>query len=520
MPLLMPHGTAAATAVPPAPAASAQPGPSASTTMSDLADPAAPATTAPDAPGGLRGLVQSALDSNPYFSAGFGLMALGVGAQVLRRGAVQAANLAQRRLLVSLEISSKDPSYLWFLQWMSVQSARQAALANQPLRGFEGLASRVRSHELAVETKYEQRKDGSSTAEFSLVPGPGTHYFRYKKAWFQVKRERATNMLDLNSGTPWETVHLTTLSRDRDLFSNLLGEARELAQQAVVGRTVIYTAWGAEWRPFGQPREKRLLESVVLDEGVKERVVEDVQGFMRRGKWYSERGIPYRRGYLLYGPPGSGKSSFIQALAGSLDYNICVLNLSERGLTDDKLNHLLANAPERCFMLLEDIDAAFSSRSQTGEAGFNSNVTFSGLLNALDGVASSTSQRLMFLTTNHLEKLDAALIRPGRVDLKELIDDATPHQASELFTRFYHDEDALSESAFAELRERMVHEVEGAMRDGVRVSMAALQGHFIRNSARAAVAEWPELRRMAEMDRAMREAAGAEQEKVRFASSP
>lgn len=97
-------------------------------------------------------------------------------------------------------------------------------------------------------------------------------------------------MLDLNSGTPWETVHLTTLSRDRDLFSNLLGEARELAQQAVVGRTVIYTAWGAEWRPFGQPREKRLLESVVLDKGVKERIVEDVRGFMRRGKWYSERG--------------------------------------------------------------------------------------------------------------------------------------------------------------------------------------------------------------------------------------
>lgn len=46
-------------------------------------------------------------------------------------------------------------------------------------------------------------------------------------------------------------------------------------------------------------------------------------------------------GYLLYGPPGCGKSSFIMALAGELEYNICVLNLSERGLTDDRLNHLL-----------------------------------------------------------------------------------------------------------------------------------------------------------------------------------
>jgi hypothetical protein len=127
------------------------------------------------------------------------------------------------------------------------------------------------------------------------VPLPYTLSFRPQPEPYplpppQVKRERATNMLDLNSGTPWETVHLTTLSRDRSLFSSLLSEARALAMQAQVGRTVIYTAWGAEWRPFGRPREKRLLESVVLDEGVKERVVEDVKSFMSRGRWYSERG--------------------------------------------------------------------------------------------------------------------------------------------------------------------------------------------------------------------------------------
>jgi mitochondrial chaperone BCS1 len=80
-------------------------------------------------------------------------------------------------------------------------------------------------------------------------------------------------------------------------------------------------------------------------------------------------GIPYRRGYLLHGPPGSGKTSFIQALAGSLSYNICILNLSERGLTDDKLNHLLGLAPERSFILLEDVDAAFNKRVQTSEDG-------------------------------------------------------------------------------------------------------------------------------------------------------
>lgn len=206
-------------------------------------------------------------------------------------------------------------------------------------------------------------------------------------------------MLDLNSGTPWETVTLTTLSRDRGLFPELLSDARKLALRAQVGRTVIYTAWGADWKPFGRPRMRRMLESVVLDEGVKERIVDDVKSFMQRGPWYFERGmlrflptflmglttvcltgIPYRRGYLLHGPPGSGKSSFIQALAGALEYNICVLNLSERGLTDDKLNHLLANAPERSIVLLEDIDAAFSGRKQSGDPGSVCNSDRSNLL--------------------------------------------------------------------------------------------------------------------------------------------
>lgn len=264
--------------------------------------------------------IDGAFSQRALFRRGADLLgfsqAVGVGLTFLRRSAVQAATIAQRRMLVSLEISSKDPSYLWFLQWMSQQAARQAAVAAAPLRGIEGLASRIRSHELAVETKYEQRQDGSSSAEFSLVPGPGTHYFRYKSAWFQVsdlvtpfqleerradplslrpsaekvKRERATNMLDLNSGTPWETVMLTTLSRDRDLFPGLLAEARVLAQAAQVGRTVIYTAWGAEWKPFGRPRMRRMLESVVLDAGVKERIVDDVKAFMKRGRWYFERG--------------------------------------------------------------------------------------------------------------------------------------------------------------------------------------------------------------------------------------
>jgi chaperone BCS1 len=85
-------------------------------------------------------------------------------------------------------------------------------------------------------------------------------------------------------------------------------------------------------------------------------------------------GIPYRRGYLLHGPPGCGKSSFITALAGELEFGICVLNLSERGLTDDRLNHLLSVAPQQSIILLEDVDAAFTSREENAQ-GQNEYIT-------------------------------------------------------------------------------------------------------------------------------------------------
>jgi len=291
-------------------------------------------------------------------------------------------------MLVSLEISNKDKAYDWFLAWMAHQTQVQAQAAASSRSILSSSVPWIRSHQLSVETTFEQRKNGSSSVLFNLVAGPGTHWFRYQGAWMQVKRERETRSIQMMSGQPWETVTLTTLSKDRNLFPSLLGEARELAMKGQEGKLVVMTAWGIEWRPFGLPRRKRPLKSVVLDDGVSEKIENDVKAFLDRRQWYADRGsvpsrrsrlpntdrdfplgIPYRRGYLLHGPPGSGKSSFIQALAGSLGYDICLLNLSERGLADDKLFHLLSNAPERSIILMEDVDAAFNKRVQTSEDG-------------------------------------------------------------------------------------------------------------------------------------------------------
>jgi SpoVK/Ycf46/Vps4 family AAA+-type ATPase len=232
-----------------------------------------------------------------------------------------------------------------------------------------------------------------------------------------------------------------------------------------------------------------------------ERLVNDAKHFMRSEKWYCERGIPYRRGYLLYGIPGSGKTSFITALAGELRLNIYVINLGSQTMKDELLMELLAEAPDRCIILIEDIDVALwevsspSSASSMGSSELDasssnepkpstSRVTFAGLLNALDGVAAQEG-RLLFLTTNHPEKLNEALIRPGRVDVKAYFGYATTHQIITMVNRFY----SLNEN---QLSKELTHFANMLAKS--RISMAQLQGHLFKyENVEEALAKWSEL---------------------------
>jgi mitochondrial chaperone BCS1 len=388
-------------------------------------------------------------------------------------------------MLVDVEVTRRDEAYEWLLRWMSAHQSAQLTgsqvvpglrKAAEPKGIIGNLIKRFTPglHHLQIKTTSAIRPDGSAHTHFNLVPGQGRHILRYGNAFIAVNRQREKSF-DLSSGEPFETITLTTLYAYRHVFEQMFTEAHTLADRMQEGKTVIYTAWGTEWRKFGEPKRKRPLDSVVLEEGVKERIVEDLKSFLGTRTWYLDRGIPYRRGYLLYGPPGTGKSSFIQALAGELDFNIAILNVSERGLTDDRLNHLLTNIPPRTIVLLEDADAAFMNRKLPDSDGYaGATVTFSGLLNALDGVGSAEG-RIIFLTTNHVERLDEALVRPGRVDMTVRLGEATAYQIEHLWDRFYaeYDRDGSKKRRFMK-RARELGLVN-------HTSTAALQGLFLYN---------------------------------------
>ena len=93
---------------------------------------------------------------------------------------------------------------------------------------------------------------------------------------------------------PWETIQMTALFKKKDVFSDILESARHLALSKLSGHTLMYVVRGTDWVQFGHPRQRRPLESVVLDQGVADSIVADVREFIDSYDWYRARGIPYR----------------------------------------------------------------------------------------------------------------------------------------------------------------------------------------------------------------------------------
>jgi len=166
----------------------------------------------------------------------------------------------------------------------------------------------------------------------------------------------------------------------------------------------------SEWNTYSRIPVRRL-NTVYMDERVKQRILDDVTDFLNSEAEYDAFGIPYKKTYLLTGVPGSGKTSLIKALCNEIHYNLGIMSMS-RDMDNATVQGSFRNIDPKTVLLMEDIDCLFEKRTSVETQSF----TFSNLLNILDGVLFKHGL-IVFITTNHPEKLDAALLRQGRTDL-------------------------------------------------------------------------------------------------------
>ncbi|KAE8691555.1 P-loop containing nucleoside triphosphate hydrolases superfamily protein [Hibiscus syriacus] len=172
-------------------------------------------------------------------------------------------------------------------------------------------------------------------------------------------------------------------------------------------------------------------QTIAMDPKKKEEIINVLMSFSKAKEYYMKLGKPWKRGYLLYGPPGTGKSTMIAAMANLLNYDIYDLELTTVK-NNTELRKLLTETSSKSIIVIEDIDCSLDvtgerkkERSKTNEkdqkSPVNENtskVTLSGLLNFIDGTWSACGTgRIFVFTTNHINKLDPALIRRGRMDM-------------------------------------------------------------------------------------------------------
>ncbi|VFR03627.1 unnamed protein product [Cuscuta campestris] len=160
-------------------------------------------------------------------------------------------------------------------------------------------------------------------------------------------------------------------------------------------------------------------KTMAMPEGAKKEIIEDLDRFISTRDYYTRVGKAWKRGYLLYGPPGTGKSSLVAAMANHLKFDVYDLDLREVQCNSD-LRRLLIGSANRSILVIEDIDCnvGLQSRESNNQSPEDDKITLSGLLNFMDGLWSSCGdERIVVFTTNHKDRLDPALLRPGRMDV-------------------------------------------------------------------------------------------------------
>jgi chaperone BCS1 len=360
---------------------------------------------------------------NQFASGGLLLMIIG-GLSVYMRAVPERVwqwFVDQTTMLIT--VKDDDAAFVWVKEWLLEQK----------------FLRRIRRVDLDTTLRGE---------DLALIPAPGRHWFWHAGRPFLVHFYRS----DDTKGR-WqrriESLTFMTIGREQSFLKQFVDGIIECHGKRLGSKSCLY-AYDDGWMRV-QSYTPRLLESVILKPGEKEQLVRDIEKFKSSRERYRRLGVPYHRGYLLYGPPGTGKTSLISAIAAEFEMSIYAVNLND--FNDRTLMSATNEVPANSIILFEDIDCMKSGKARVdmeawlGEQEPSSSkdkgdlldrlgVTLSGLLNVLDGFHAPENV-LFVMTSNRIETLDEALLRPGRIDYKLYMGRATEQQKGELYRRFF-----------------------------------------------------------------------------------
>jgi len=368
------------------------------------------------------------------------------------------------------------PRYIWM--WIKFKfTASMQVTSDSNYEMYHSILSWLSSHKKIRSCKnisilslhHSLQKEG--VKNFNIMPRSGFFqvFFKYYRCFVVTLTEskRTGNMAE---AITYE-INLTVFPCiNNNILHKIIDEAKKLYDTE--SNRFLNIKTGTEYED-NLISDKRILSSVIITDDIKKIVVDDISQFLASREWYLKRGLDYKRGYLLYGTPGNGKTSLVKAIASHFNLPINYIPMGDVG--DAKLLQIRNRSVDPHIVLIEDVDTISAALSRTkkhernkSEITINS-LTLSGFLNFLDGVISE-SGRILFMTTNYPEKLDKAIIRAGRIDVFACLDNATKDQAYRAFKLFFGEDDKC---------ENLALKFSKSIPEGT--NMASIQEHLLKN---------------------------------------
>lgn len=340
----------------------------------------------------------SVLASNQLLAGGVGTLAFGAAMYVLRAVPEKVLGAVERTLWTKVFVES---------------------LSNE----YRDVDAFIEGKRLDFFSRSLEIKDGA------LKTGFGGGWGVYDGTLFKYAKTKSSQQV-----THFETITASFLTRDRGVVERFMRDCRPEEHRNSINIS-MYSMGGHNG---GLRRRKRGLDTVFVDAAIKDRLVSRLAWFMGAEDWHSARGIPWKLGIILHGPPGSGKTSLIHALASDLGFDIKYIK-SLHGL-----GAAFMSGAKTDLFVIEDIDTIASGlnrdatrdRSNAPEDRAASGFPLHEILNSMDGM--QTPDGLKFIvTTNHLDRLDPAIVRPGRIDDVIEIGPLSIESARQMFRAFY-----------------------------------------------------------------------------------
>jgi chaperone BCS1 len=427
------------------------------------------------------------ISQNQFVSGGITLVLFTAALAACRRVPFIVYGRLKSLLITIIEVEEDSGQiYRATTDWLSTNEVLSRKTRNISLTS--DLVSPSSKEILAVSELNEEIGKMVKDRESAFMPvvrmslGFGVHWFFYRKVPVVIIRHREKRAESGSAAEKAKYVFLI-LSRNRSFIRQLF---QMIAIKSVPiprkKNSINIWSYGTNGWAIMATKPLRDKSSVIIGDGIMDQMIDDVAQFIASECWYRSVGVPYRRGYLLHGPPGNGKSSIVHAIASHLKEDVSIISLSGSSIRDENLLSTINSSPGR-ILLMEDIDAVRisddrSKNTPPSEVGDMSSiinapkVSLSGLINAMDGVAAQEG-KIVIMTTNHPDKLDPALIRPGRCDVKFYIPNATRSQIASMFMRFFPESDQDMAKSFSMCFEEC------------EKSMAYIQEHLMSNRSSA-----------------------------------